>query len=86
MGMGMGQGAGMGQGMGMAGPAPMSLMTPDERAEHQRRMSSFKSFEECRAYVDDLHKKMAVRAKERGVAMPTAPARDPCAGLPRLKP
>jgi hypothetical protein len=84
MGMGGGQGMGNGLGMGMGGTA-MSLMTPDERAEHQRRMSSFKSFEECRAYVDDLHRKLAARARERGVAMPAEPPHDPCADLPRLK-
>jgi hypothetical protein len=83
-GMGMGGGMGMGNGMGMGGTA-MSLMTPDERAEHQRRMNSFKSFEECRAYVDDLHRKLATRARERGVAMPAEPPHDPCADLPRLK-
>jgi hypothetical protein len=71
---------------GAQGPMMMSLLTPAEMDEHRRRMGTFKSYEECHAYIDDLHGKLAARAKARGQAAPTMPARDPCADLPRLKP
>jgi hypothetical protein len=71
---------------GASAPMMMSLLTPAEMDEHRRRMGTFKSYEECHAYIDDLRGKLAARAKARGQAAPTMPARDPCSDLPRLKP
>lgn len=82
MGGGMGPG-GMGHGM-RAGPGytmGWSLMTPQERQENQAKMMSFTSAKECRAYVEQHHKLMTERAKQRGVAIPPNPMHDPCAGL-----
>ncbi len=53
-----------------AGAAPVSaksLMTLDERNAHQRKLRSFTSVEDCKAYVADVEKKMIVRAKEKGL-------------------
>jgi hypothetical protein len=71
---------------GASGPMMMSLLTPSEMDEHRRRMGTFKSYEECHAYIDDLRTKLTARARERGQAAPSMPPRDPCADLPRLKP
>lgn len=46
------------------------LMTPQERTEHQTRMRSFKTYDECKAYQDENHKQMEARAKEKGVTLP----------------
>lgn len=60
-----------------------SLMTPQERQEHQTRMRSMTSHEECKAYAEQHHQAMAARAKDKGLATPAQPRRDPCAGLKR---
>lgn len=86
-GAGMGGPHGMGPGMqgGMhAGPGNTmgwSMMTPEERKEHQAKMMSFTNAKDCRAYVEQHHRLMAERAKQRGMAMPATPMHDPCAGL-----
>lgn len=49
------------------------LMTPEERAEHRRQMRSFATVEERDAYRREHHKRMAERAKERGVTLPEPP-------------
>lgn len=85
MGQGMGPGPHMGGGGMRGGPGTTmgwSLMTPEERREHQAKMMSMKSGKECRAYVEQHHRQMAERAKQRGGSMPPAPMHDPCAGLP----
>lgn len=46
------------------------LMTPEERTEHQTKMRSFKTYDECKAYQEENHKQMEVRAKEKGVTLP----------------
>jgi hypothetical protein len=56
-------------------------MTPAERTEHQTRMRSMKTHEECKTYMGQHHEQMAARAKEKGVTVPGQPRRDPCAGL-----
>lgn len=87
MGQGMGPGKG-GMGMGMAGrfgpdnTPGWAMMTPAERSTHRQRMSSFKTQAECSAYMDEHHKQMADRAKERGQTVPAQPRRNPCANLP----
>jgi len=47
------------------------LMTPAERAEHQTKMRSFKTYDECKAYQQEHHTQMEARAKEKGVTLPT---------------
>jgi len=44
-------------------------MTPDERVEHQRRMRSFSTYEECKAYQAEHHAQMAERALREGVVL-----------------
>jgi hypothetical protein len=49
-----------------------SLMTPQERTEHQNKMRSFKTYDECMAYQDEHHRQMEARAKDKGVTLPPA--------------
>lgn len=46
------------------------LMTPQERTEHQTRMRSFKTYEECKAYQEEHHQQMEARAREKGTTLP----------------
>ena len=54
-----------------AGPntAGWQFMTPDERVEHQRRMRSFETYEECSTYQAEHHVRMAERALQSGVVL-----------------
>lgn len=54
------------------------MMAPKERQAHRERMASFKTYAECRAYIDQHHQKMAERAKKRGVEMPTRVPSNAC--------
>ncbi|NMM15030.1 MAG: hypothetical protein HHJ17_16035 [Rhodoferax sp.] len=89
MGMGPGMGAGMGPGMGRGHMAQWgmdytpgwSMMTRAERNEHREHMRAFKTYEECTAYRDQVHEKMAARIKEKGGKPLAQPRRDACAGL-----
>lgn len=56
------------------------FMTPAERLEHQARVRSFKTLDECRAYQQEHHRLMEQRAKEQGLAMPSG-GRDICEHL-----
>jgi hypothetical protein len=82
---GMGMGPGMGRGRGAQyGPdySPgWSLMTPEERSQHQAKVRSMTSYDECKAYMAQQHEQMAARAKAQGTQMPAQPRRDGCAGL-----
>ena len=60
-----------------------SMMSPKERSEHQQRMRSMTSYEECKAYVEQHHAEMVERAKAQGGKPPVQPRRDACAGLKR---
>lgn len=53
------------------------LMTPEERTEHQTRMRSFTDYNACREYVDEHHKQMEERAREKGITPPVM-RRNPC--------
>lgn len=53
------------------------LMTPQERAEHQTKLRGFTEYDACKEYVDEHHKQMEERAKEKGVAPPVM-RRNPC--------
>ncbi|MCW5657238.1 MAG: hypothetical protein KIT60_06020 [Burkholderiaceae bacterium] len=58
-----------------------SMMTPQERTEHQEKMRSMTNRDECRAYMEQHHQQMMERAKDKGVNMPARPRRDACARL-----
>lgn len=58
-----------------------SMMTPAERQEHQAKMKSMATYDECKAYMDQHHQQMADRAKEKGRTVPGQARRDACAGL-----
>jgi hypothetical protein len=57
--------------------AGWQLMTPTERTEHQTKLRGFTEYAACKEYVDEHHKKMEERAKEKGVAMPVM-RQNPC--------
>jgi hypothetical protein len=57
------------------------LMTKQERIEHQNKIRSMKTYEECNAYVEQHHGQMSERAKEKGRTIPAKPRRDACAWL-----
>jgi hypothetical protein len=75
-------GGGMGPGArwGAKDTPGWSMMSRAERNEHRDKLRSFKSYDECKAYVDKHHELMAARAKEKGRAAPAQPRRDVCAG------
>jgi len=81
------QGQGPMGGRGLYGSnytAGWALMTPEERAEHRKKMRAAKTYDDCRKVMDDHHKLMGERAKEKGAAAPLPqPRRDGCQGLPR---
>jgi hypothetical protein len=60
-----------------------AMMSRDQAREQRAKMSSFKTYEECKAYVDERHEQMRARAHEQGRPMPEHPVHDPCS---RLKP
>lgn len=79
----MGMGRGM-MGRGRFGPdntPGWALMSPAERSAHRERMSGLKTEKDCRAYMDEHHRQMQERAKQKGGSVPARPRRDPCAGL-----
>jgi len=47
-----------------------SLMTPEERTEHQTKMRAVKTYDECKALQTEQHAAMEIRAKEQGVTLP----------------
>ncbi len=53
------------------------LMTPQERTEHQIKLRGFTEYNACKEYVDEHHKQMEERAKEKGIATPLV-KRNPC--------
>ena len=70
---GPGPGAGAGK-----GPGPRfndtttpgwSMMSAQERTEHQAKMRAFTSYDECHAYMVEHHKLMEERAKGKGKAL-----------------
>jgi hypothetical protein len=85
MGMHGGMRAGMGGGMGPRAGADntpgWSMMTPQEREQHQKDMQSAKTPDECKAMMDKHRQQMADRAKERGLPAPRNARHDMCAGM-----
>jgi hypothetical protein len=55
-----------------------SLLTNEERAEMRLRMHSFKSLEECKAYVEQLGALIDARARAQGVTPGPGPRADRC--------
>lgn len=53
------------------------LMTAEERVAHQTKLRGFTEYNVCKEYVDEHHKKMEERAKEKGVTMPVM-RQNPC--------
>ena len=60
-----------------------SMMTPQERNDHQDKMRALGTAAECKTYMEEHHRQMADRAKQKGVTLPAKPRRDACAGLQR---
>lgn len=58
-----------------------SMMSAQERQEHQARLSSFKSYDECKAYLDQHHQDMMARAASQNRPMPAHPPYDACSRL-----
>lgn len=56
------------------------LMSPEERIEHQRRVRSFATLDECRTYQRRHHQLMEERARQQGKALPGG-RQDICAHL-----
>ena len=56
-------------------------MTWKERYAHRKHMRSFKSYDECRSYLDQHHQQMAERAQQKGKGPLADAKQDGCAGL-----
>jgi hypothetical protein len=83
-------GPGPGPGPGMMGPRfneqttpGWAMMTPEERMAHQEKMRGFKDAAACQAYMEEHHKLMESRAKEKGKSLPF---KGPGPGCDYLKP
>lgn len=88
MGMGPGPGASAPRGGMRQGPRfgadvtpGWAMMTPEERAAHQKAMSEAKTYDDCAALRDQHHQQMVDRAKDKGQTLPAQRRRDVCAGL-----
>lgn len=57
--------------------AGWQLMTQEERVEHRTKMRGFTDYAACKEYVDEHHKQMEQRAKEKGVTVPVMRS-NPC--------
>lgn len=78
-GPGAGPGYGRGGGYGMRGGGQgMALLTPEERTAHRDAMHSFKTVEECTAYMTQHQQLLQERAKAQGVAVPPGPRGNAC--------
>lgn len=47
------------------------LMTPEERQAHRDKMSSAKTYDECKTIQSEQHKTMTERAQAQGKTLPT---------------
>ena len=61
------------------------FMSPEERIEHQARIRSFTTLEECRNYQVSHHKLMEERARQHGMLLPSG-GQDICQHLKPGKP
>jgi hypothetical protein len=58
-----------------------SMMSKAERDENRKRLQEMKTYEECRAYLDQHRTQMEARAKEQGRKALAQARRDACAAL-----
>lgn len=56
------------------------FMSREERIEHQAKIRSFKTYDECHAYQQEHHQLMENRAKEKGLQLSPG-RRDVCEHL-----
>lgn len=63
-----------------------AMMSSKERAEHRDRMRGARSADECRKLMDEHHKLLSERAKERGMKDLPTPRRNACGGYPPARP
>ena len=75
-GQGMGPGAMQHWRINRRNTPAYGMMSSQERAEHQTRMRSMHSYDDCVAYMGQFREQMAARAKER--RMPYAPRNNAC--------
>ena len=80
-----GAGCCAGMRMGPNNSSGWSMMTPQEREQHQAKVAGLKSVDECNAYMTEHRAKMAERAKERGVKLPE-PRDSMCAPMNQTAP
>jgi hypothetical protein len=69
---------GRGYRFGSSNTPGWSMMSPQERGVHRDRMLGMKNYDECKAYLDEYHKTMEARAKEKGAKPLAAPRVDMC--------
>jgi hypothetical protein len=62
-----------------------SMMTQAERQSHRDTLMGFKTYDECKAYMDKHHDEMVSRAQSQGRTAPVRPRHDPCAPLKAAK-
>jgi hypothetical protein len=77
-GAGAGSGTGAGQNNKAAGfrwsnnnTTGWALMTPEEHTVHQKKMRDVTTYDECKTLLEENHKIVEARAKEKGVKLPT---------------
>ncbi len=68
---GMGPGSRRGMRFSQRNTSGWSLMTPEEQTAHRQKMMSVKTYDECKAVQVEHRTAMEVRAKEKGVTLPT---------------
>ena len=73
-------GKGPGYGFNADNTRGWTLMTPEERTEHQNKMLAAKTVDECKAVQEEQHKLMEARAKEKGTTLGT-PKVNACEGM-----
>lgn len=54
-----------------------TLMTAEERAEHQTKMRAVQTYEACKTLQNEHHQAMETRAKEKGITL-RPPRRNGC--------
>ena len=59
------------------------LMSAEERTQHVARMQTFKSFAECKDYMQGHHLELERRAQSQGTALPPVQG-DPCEVMKRM--
>ena len=63
-----------------------AMMSADELKAHREKIASFKDHASCMSYLNDHHRHMMMRAKERNVAPLPADAGESCEWLNKPAP